>query len=514
MTFSLLIGWILAGYLLCGYRLNSGQQAWPRIQRFYLVNLALALAAAVLMWQIPSDASMWFHASAVGGVMLVLVSFLGWILTRYAKEYLRGEARLNDFQRYMSLALASVVLLVTTNHLLVLLLAWIAIGLSLHRLLMFYPERPRAVLAAHKQFLFARLAEVCLLLAFGLLWWQQQTPWLTEILAHYQETDALSTLDEWVVMLLASAALIKCAQLPVHGWLIQVVESPTPVSALLHAGIINLGGVLLLLFAPLLSLSVWAKTFLLIAAGLSTVLAALIMHTRSSIKVKLAWSTVSQMGLLLLECALGLYEIALLHLVAHSCYKSFAFLNAGSAVEDYVVSKLHRPARLSLPVLAAVVLLASALVLGIAHFMHIIWWDMSRLVVMLPFFLMAVVLLSQSLFGHLRTLLQSLVLLMVLGGLYLLQKQGFAELLGLPPQVLSPWMMGWMAALMTTLFAGYYLLSYQSKWSVSQRLYRNLYAGFYLDEWATRLTLAVWPVSLPPSLQRAHTQFKQVEGRV
>ena len=86
--------------------------------------------------------------------------------------------------------------------------------------------------------------------------------------------------------MLALAALIKCAQLPLHGWLIQVVEAPTPVSAALHGGVINLGGYLLLLFYPLLSASTPAQALILIVAGVSSVLAALVMMTRISIKVK------------------------------------------------------------------------------------------------------------------------------------------------------------------------------------------------------------------------------------
>ncbi|WP_350609572.1 proton-conducting transporter membrane subunit, partial [Pseudoalteromonas sp. 41-MNA-CIBAN-0057] len=86
-------------------------------------------------------------------------------------------------------------------------------------------------------------------------------------------------------------ALIKCAQLPMHGWLIKVVEVPTPVSALLHAGVINLGGFLLILFAPLFIQAAAAQWLILIIAGLTTVISALIMTTRISVKVRLAWST-------------------------------------------------------------------------------------------------------------------------------------------------------------------------------------------------------------------------------
>ncbi|HAD30262.1 MAG TPA: NADH-quinone oxidoreductase subunit L, partial [Methylophaga sp.] len=146
--------------------------------------------------------------------------------------------------------------------------------------------------------------------------------------------------EKLAAFLIAQTALIKCAQLPLHGWLIQVVEAPTPISALLHAGIINLGGFLLISFAPLMALAPVAQWTLLIVAGLSTLISALVMVTRISIKVRLAWSTCAQMGLMLIECALGLYELALLHLLTHSLYKAYAFLSTGEAVHDFGLKQL------------------------------------------------------------------------------------------------------------------------------------------------------------------------------
>lgn len=121
-----------------------------------------------------------------------------------------------------------------------------------------------------------------------------------------------------------------------------MVEVPTPVSALLHAGVINLGGFLLILFAPLFIQASAAQWLILIVAGLTTVISALIMTTRISVKVRLAWSTSAQMGLMLVECALGLFELALLHLVTHSTYKAFAFLNSGNGVNEDLIRR-HMP---------------------------------------------------------------------------------------------------------------------------------------------------------------------------
>ena len=135
-------------------------------------------------------------------------------------------------------------------------------------------------------------------------------------------------------VLIAGAVLLKSAQLPLHGWLIQVMEAPTPVSALLHAGVVNLGGYILIRLAPLIGASIAAQTLLVVVGSLTAAIAGIVMLTRITIKVRLAWSTCSQMGFMVMECGLGLYDLALLHLVAHALYKAHAFLTAGEAVQE------------------------------------------------------------------------------------------------------------------------------------------------------------------------------------
>jgi NAD(P)H-quinone oxidoreductase subunit 5 len=129
---------------------------------------------------------------------------------------------------------------------------------------------------------------------------------------------------------------------PLQGWLLQVMEAPTPVSALLHAGVVNLGGFVLIRFAPC-----WRprrRPRLLVVAGLARLLAAFAMLTRISIKVRLAWSTVAQMGFMVLECGLGLYHMAALHLIGHSLYKAHHFLAASDVVRETREQMLGTPA--------------------------------------------------------------------------------------------------------------------------------------------------------------------------
>ena len=125
---------------------------------------------------------------------------------------------------------------------------------------------------------------------------------------------------------------MKSAQFPLHGWLTEVMETPTPVSALLHAGIINAGGILLLRMSGALALSGPAMDLLLLVGAVTAVFGAAVMLTQPSVKVNLAWSTIAQMGFMMMQCGLGAFGAALLHVAAHALYKAHAFLSSGGVV--------------------------------------------------------------------------------------------------------------------------------------------------------------------------------------
>jgi NAD(P)H-quinone oxidoreductase subunit 5 len=281
----------------------------------------------------------WLRADAVGSVVMLLVAFVGWVIVRYSQPYLNGEREERHYVRWLMATLATVSLVVATNHVLVLALVWTATSLALHRLLTFFGDRPAAVVAAHKKFIVGRVADIAMLAAAGLLYLASGTVHMDQIVALAGQ-GALPLAAQAAVLLIACAALLKCAQLPFHGWLIQVMEAPTPVSALLHAGVVNLGGFVLMRFAPVVDAVPAAQALLVVAGTLTAVLAALVMTTRISIKVMLAWSTTAQMGFMLMQCGLGLWEMALLHLVAHSLYKAHAFLAAGGAVRRATLVQL------------------------------------------------------------------------------------------------------------------------------------------------------------------------------
>jgi len=288
---------------------------------------------------------------AVSAVMLLLVGFVGWVVVRFAVTYLDGEARQGYFMGWLCATLASVMLLVIAGNLVLLAAAWIAIGFGLTKLLLFYADRPAARRAAAKKLFFARLSDVALVAAMALLATAYGTTDIATILSAARAGQG-GMQASLAAMALALAALLKSAQFPTHGWLTEVMEAPTPVSALLHAGVINAGGFLLIRFADVLLLSPGALAALVMIGGFTALFGGLVMLTQPAVKTSLAWSTIAQMGFMIMQCGLALFPLALLHIVAHSLYKAHAFLSSGGAVER--ITAFRRPGIVAIPGPAAV----------------------------------------------------------------------------------------------------------------------------------------------------------------
>ena len=291
-----------------------------------------------------------FRLDAVSASMTLLVSFVGWVVVRYARTYLDGEAREGAFHGLLLATLAAVLVLVQAGSLGVLVLAFLAVGLGLRQLLLFYPNRPEARRAAAKFSLVWGAGDIALMLAAGILWVAFGTTDLLALGAAAQS--GLPLAAKVAVALIVLTAALKTATFPLHGWLTEVMEAPTPVSALLHAGIINAGGFLLIRMADVVQASPGAMAALVMLGGFTALFGAAVMLTQSAVKTALAWSTVAQMGFMLLQCGLGLWPLALLHIVAHSLYKAHAFLSSGTAVR--AVAAIRRPGPVAAPGIGAV----------------------------------------------------------------------------------------------------------------------------------------------------------------
>ncbi|MCR9147319.1 MAG: oxidoreductase [Rhodobacteraceae bacterium] len=333
---------------------------FPRLSE-YAALAALGLCAAGLvqflvmgpaaLTLLGGGAALTLRADATGLSLACLVGFIGWIVMRYSRSYLDGEENEGAFHARMLATLAAVLVFAQSGSLWMLLLGTVCTGLGLRRLLLFYPDRAEARRAATKFSLVWHAGDVALAIAGLLLVVQFGTAQLDALTTLATQT-GLALTGTLAVALIVLAAALKTAAFPCHGWLTEVMEAPTPVSALLHAGIINAGGVLLIGTAGIVQLSPGAMAALVMLGGFTALFGAAVMLTQSAVKTALAWSTVSQMGFLLLQCGLGLWALALLHIVAHSLYKAHAFLSSGGAVT--AVAALPRPGPVAVPDLGAV----------------------------------------------------------------------------------------------------------------------------------------------------------------
>lgn len=460
--------------------------AWRRAEGAALGATLAAAATLVAVLVGGPLADFGLRLDTPGAVVALLVGFIGWVIVRYSHRHLHGEANERGYLRLLALTLAAVSLVLAADHLLLLAASWIGTGLTLHRLLRFYVERPAARTAAHKMLLSSRAADAALLGAVALLGSAYGTLSLDTMLALAIE-QGVPPLAQAGLALLVATALLKCAQLPLHGWLIQVMEAPTPVSALLHAGVVNLGGFVLIRFAPMLADARAALVLLAAVATATVVVATLVTGTRISIKVALAWSTVAQMGFMLMQVALGLPAMALLHLVAHSLYKAHAFLAAGGVVQRQQALRLAPAAtpsdgRWGLSAAAVPTLIVGA---GVAS------GAFATPAAALAGAVLGLALVPLAASGRLAA-----AVAVALGWF---AAHAVASQLASPAAFAVPAaLVAVVAAALLAMFAAQAAVALRPSWPAVRRLYPWAYGGFYVDERVSRVLLVRWPVPDAP----------------
>lgn len=314
--------------------------AWASCITALLAGVSLVGVGTVeIQKQLWGAFSVGIYFDTLSALVLALVSFLLAIVFQFSVHSLAGDPGQGRFARWLALTGGSVLSLVISGNLVQFTLAWCATSLCLHQLLVFYPDRPGAVLAARKKFLISRLGDTCLWISVVLV---LTTVGTSDFSVLFREANAwhganplereLPVAIQATCFLLVLGAMLKSAQFPFHSWLPDTMETPTPVSALMHAGIINAGGFLILRLHPVLTLSPGALALLACVGAFTALFGSLVMMTHASVKRALAFSTVAQMGFMMLECGLGAFHLAVLHLMAHSLYKAYAFLSSGSIV--------------------------------------------------------------------------------------------------------------------------------------------------------------------------------------
>ncbi len=447
------------------------------------------------------------YVDRLTAAMFLLVSFIGVIVVAYSRNYLEGDPGHVRFTGMLCLTLSAVLMVILSGNVLLFALAWIATSLGLHQLLIFYPDRPAAQLAARKKFLASRAGELCLLIALVLLYHMAGSLEYLDIFkaAHalQRQRGAFDSTDA-IAMLLVVAAMLKSAQFPLHGWLIEVMETPTPVSALLHAGIINAGGFLILRFSDVIALSLPSLNTLAILGGFTALFGSIVMLTQTSIKVSLAYSTIAQMGFMMLECGLGAFSAALLHILAHSLYKAHAFLSSGSVIDiargswtPSIVGKPH-PARLIIAIAAVLLLtLAISRVFGATLTEKPGVFALGAVLVMSLIHMVASSIDERP---NSYVIGRALLLCGVAAGLYFGLQRGAERMMAdtLPSTQAIRGPIGIAAVTLVVLsFAAVVFLqsviarrAREPKW---QALYAHVANGFYVNTLANRLVIQLWP---------------------
>ncbi|HZQ15714.1 MAG TPA: NADH-quinone oxidoreductase subunit L [Gaiellaceae bacterium] len=302
-------------------------------------------------------------------VMMLVVSGVGALIVGYSVGYMDGDDEERRYFAYMSLFVFSMLLLVLGGNLLLLLAGWGMVGLSSYLLIGYNQDRPSAVAAAKKAFVMNAVGDATMALALFLL--IQHTGRL-DYAGVFAASPSHGGVANLIALGLLGGALAKSAQLPLHTWLPDAMEGPTPVSALIHAATMVTAGVYLIVRCHPLFENAWFVQDLAAGLGAATLLmAGLIALVQTDIKRVIAYSTMSQIGYMFVGAGIGAYPNAMFHLMTHAFFKALLFLGAGIAIHavagEQDIRKLAGVGRL-MPFTRAVFVVGSLALVGIFPF--------------------------------------------------------------------------------------------------------------------------------------------------
>lgn len=326
------------------------------------------------------------YLDALGSVMAVLVSGISLVVHVYSVRYMADDRGYARFFTLLDLMAMAILLMVTAGNLVTLLVAWHLVGVVLYFLLGHDLRRDEAQRYAFWTFFTYRMGDLPMILAAVLLYQAFGTQSLPELFQHIAAAPDTPTLFDLplaptVALLIALAAFARSAQFPLHTWLPYTMEGPTPVSALMHAGIVNAGGFIINRFAPVY-VHAGEVLHLVFAVGLVTaIMGSVLMLMQNDIKKALGYSTMGQMGFMFVEVGVGAFSLAIYHLIAHGLFKGTLFLGSGSMIGDarkqdgvphddvYTFVVERRPAGSKLPwfLAAAITVIVPFILLGVSH---------------------------------------------------------------------------------------------------------------------------------------------------
>lgn len=414
MDFSYFPAWFALDGAALAAADRGGERSLRRAERAGWASLAAAAAGLIAQrWAAPGP------ADGLAASLTLLTSFVGAVVLSFSTRYMRADPRRRLYAIRVSLLLASVLVLVHAGDALVFLPVWFASGQLLAALIGHAGSHAAAAAAQQARRAFA-IGDAALLAALALLGAHAGS---TNLAAMINGAASLpAALRGLAAGLLLLAAMARSALPPFSTWLMRSMTAPTPVSALMHAGLVNAGGFLLIRFTAVLAAAP-AVQALAVGAGLfAAVWGGFLQLVRPEIKQSLAGSTIAQMGFMILTCGLGGDAAALWHLIAHGLFKAWLFLGSGAAIGPVL-----RPAR---PQGAATTAIAALLALA-----AIAWLDAQGLVTgaaLLPTALAIATGLGAALSAGTPRLI---LLLPILSGFYLAGLGATEALLAAPPAI-------------------------------------------------------------------------------
>ncbi|NPA32174.1 MAG: NADH-quinone oxidoreductase subunit L [Aquificae bacterium] len=275
-----------------------------------------------------------FLPDRLGLLLSTYILLVSAVVHKYAENYMREDEGFRRFYLLLDLMTANLILLVVAGNLLLLLFAWHAMGVLLFFMLNHNYENPRSVRFANLAFITHRLADAPLLLGIVLLFWEFGTLKINEleklVLSYEGESFTLFA----VPLLVVVSAMIKSAQIPFHLWLVYSMEGPTPVSALMHAGIVNAGAFLVNRLAFVFTHENVALHLAFFVGSITAIVGSALMLIQNDIKKSLGYSTVGQMGYMVMEFGIGAFALAVYHMMAHGIFKATLFLYSGNVIHS------------------------------------------------------------------------------------------------------------------------------------------------------------------------------------
>ncbi len=352
------------------------------------ISLAVYLFHPHTHWLSSGQAWGSLYLDPLTSVMAMAVSGISLVVHIYAVRYMAEEPGYARFYILLDLMTASILLMVAAGDLITLLVAWHLIGVLLYFLLGHDLVRPAAQRYAFWSFFTYRVGDLPLILASVLLYRAYGTFAIPTLFEHITANPDAQTvfglpLTFVVAMLIALSAFARSAQFPLHTWLPYTMEGPTPVSALMHAGIVNAGGFIINRFAPVFIHAGFVLHIVFAVGMITAIMGSVLMLTQNDIKKSLGYSTMGQMGFMFVECGVGAFSLAIYHLVAHGLFKGTLFLDAGSMIGNarkqdgvphddiytFVVERKPIASRMPWVVAAAVTVVVPFLVLWVSRWL-------------------------------------------------------------------------------------------------------------------------------------------------